>query len=1176
MTHTDPRLGEIHVNTVRFARAAAIAWAVLFFLAAHARAEAAAFRILYAEPVMVTTSDASADTALSKPSGATTLALEAYGRHFDLELEPNTRLVNALEAPQRRALERYAIYRGRISGLPGSWVRLVRSGKELTGAIWDGNDLYSISSARSVAEFLDAPLNAAADALVVYRLSDTVSDGRGTACMVRTLDGEAKTSQGPLADYSKLIAELQASSAQLADRQIEIAFLGDAEFISRHAPDPQAAAITRINIVDGIYAEQVGVMIAAPVIRLVPAGPSNPFLTTSAFELLDQVSQYRLANPDVRDRGLAHLFTGKNLAENIAGVAFLGALCDPQGGVGLGESLHPDLLSAVIAAHEIGHNFNAPHDGEEASPCESTSQSFIMAPTINTASAFSRCSLNQMYYEMEGAACITPANTPDARMGTEGLITAPLGQPFDVPFDVASVGTADIASVSAIIPLPADLAFVSANVAGGTCSSSGLDVRCELGALPIGTSRSGAVRLTAQATGTRTIVMRADASGDPRSANDTDTVRIDIGSGADLSIGVSPARVEAFTGQSVDVTVTVASTGTSTVDGAFALISVGTELVLENLQAPGVTCTAPPSMNCTIGTMAPGETRRIDLRVRSDVAGIFANTVHVLSSNDGNPGNNSGSMLQVFESAADAMVESNVPNSDRATGESFDVVFTVSSIGPQPVGNVLARLTVPSGFVVESATGGGSACAVNGTDIQCPLGTLPSRSSRRIALRGRGTLESGPGFIARVTAINDDNPANDETRANISIRPTVDVEIFNVFPPQAFEGRPFTLNVPFSNRGLGAASDVSVTAGLPASFDILQASLNGGSCTVGGNTSVCTFASMPRNTGAHVALQIRANQTGTFTGTFSVSATDDENPGNNSLQRQFVVGADVDVSVASASVLVGAVVGMPIDIPVTVRTGLRPINSVTLTFIFNVGSGMTFDSINPQATCSAAGTTVTCSLGTLPGQSTTVFTIRARFAAEGVFPSLSQVSATGDTDNNNNTANFTLDVGGPADVAMTIAQPALTGTVGQEISAEIQLTTAGAVARNVRVEMTLPAGMTLASGLQGGCFRLEANGTCHIDNLNPGTAHRVGYNFRASSPGTQTIVMRVFATNDTNPQNDTGQFTVVATAAPPPPPPPPPPRDEGGGGGGAFGWVALALLLLLNAWSRRSRPRRGL
>jgi hypothetical protein len=32
-----------------------------------------------------------------------------------------------------------------------------------------------------------------------------------------------------------------------------------------------------------------------------------------------------------------------------------------------------------IAAHELGHNFNAPHDGE-AGACATTAQTFLMAP----------------------------------------------------------------------------------------------------------------------------------------------------------------------------------------------------------------------------------------------------------------------------------------------------------------------------------------------------------------------------------------------------------------------------------------------------------------------------------------------------------------------------------------------------------------------------------------------------------------------------------------------------------------------------------------------------------------------------------------------------------------------------------------------------------------------------
>ncbi len=54
-------------------------------------------------------------------------------------------------------------------------------------------------------------------------------------------------------------------------------------------------------------------------------------------------------------------------------------------------------------AHELGHNFGAPHDAAAGSECSSVPPDFLMAPELNWSSTFSQCSLNQMQQAVERA-----------------------------------------------------------------------------------------------------------------------------------------------------------------------------------------------------------------------------------------------------------------------------------------------------------------------------------------------------------------------------------------------------------------------------------------------------------------------------------------------------------------------------------------------------------------------------------------------------------------------------------------------------------------------------------------------------------------------------------------------------------------------------------------------------
>ena len=109
-------------------------------------------------------------------------------------------------------------------------------------------------------------------------------------------------------------------------RQIEIALIADSDFGAAVSDDPTAAMLARLNIVEGIFSEQIGLLVLATDVRSMPAN-DDPFTSTDATTLLEQLGKYREATAAVRARGLAHLFTGKDLDGTTAGIAYLDSAC---------------------------------------------------------------------------------------------------------------------------------------------------------------------------------------------------------------------------------------------------------------------------------------------------------------------------------------------------------------------------------------------------------------------------------------------------------------------------------------------------------------------------------------------------------------------------------------------------------------------------------------------------------------------------------------------------------------------------------------------------------------------------------------------------------------------------------------------------------------------------------
>jgi len=502
--------------------------------AAHA-ADPHDFRVLHAQAIGVDARELAPATA----GGATSLSFQAYGRQFDFTLQSNARLLARVPAPLKTSLQRYPIYKGTIAGKPGSWVRLTRIGAELHGAFWDGTDLYAVAPAREIAPYALQSLDASGAQAVVYRLADTESVLNSAFCATQPEAGsearsDAAAEQGAAdaaASYQKLVGELRArfaTVAALAVEQIEIAFIADFEFRNRFPSDPEAAMLARTNIIDGIFDGQVGVAIVPDFTVFTDA--NDPFTSSDASTLLDEVGTYRQSTPAIRARGLAHLMTGRALNGNTAGVAFIDELCSNFAGSGLSQNTGSTMTSALIAAHEIGHNFGAPHDAESGSPCASTPGTFLMNPQINGSSTFSQCSLDQMRPSVAAASCITPVSTSDAGLTVPaGTINAFNGTPFDVALDVSSVGTTSVNAVVLTASPAANLAVESATVPQATCSvGANSVVTCNLGTMPSSASRRVTLRLRGTAVGAAPVNVTLDASNDQNAQNDDGTVQISV------------------------------------------------------------------------------------------------------------------------------------------------------------------------------------------------------------------------------------------------------------------------------------------------------------------------------------------------------------------------------------------------------------------------------------------------------------------------------------------------------------------------------------------------------------------------------------------------------------------------------------------------------------------------
>jgi hypothetical protein len=487
-----------------------------------ALAASPSFRILYHEKIVLRN--------LTGVGAAERVSFEAYGRHFDLLLQPNVRMKRALPTTARN----FEPLQGTVEGAQGSWARLTRGTTGWRGVFSDGHDIYAIEPAGEVADAVILPLDSQPSDPIVYRLSDALLPEEGEAfCETPLAPVPDETPPTVLKAFRSLAAELQ-SAAVAPNRKIRIGVVADREFAQAFSVglSPEEAMVARMNVVDGIFSSQVGVKIELGT-PTVFRDAGDPFSRFAASSLLDEVRRWRRDTPAQLALGLTHLFTGRDLNGDTVGIAYLGSVCGGGSASSLSEGVRSTTSAALIAAHEIGHNFNAPHDGESGTACATTPQSFLMAPRLNGSDQFSACSLVQIQPTVNAASCLTPYSPPDTSISVAGSTASPvIDTPFTTTLGVGALGDENSSDVVVTVTLPSGLTAQTATVPNGTCTTGAGTVSCTLGTLASGDSRSISLGLIASSAGSFTVNFVLESSNDSVASNNSGSLTLTVANDA--------------------------------------------------------------------------------------------------------------------------------------------------------------------------------------------------------------------------------------------------------------------------------------------------------------------------------------------------------------------------------------------------------------------------------------------------------------------------------------------------------------------------------------------------------------------------------------------------------------------------------------------------------------------
>lgn len=365
------------------------------------------------------------------------------GHSYEAQLEPNQRL-GATEGEH---------YEGHFPEDPDSWVRISQLDNGWEGMAYAFGRMHTIGGNEKPATFsfshIEEPPQCGMDHL--HGQSMITPDSLVGPAMAQAVSASYDTLCNDKVDGACLMLEL------------ELAF--DKQFQDRfEKPKEQAGAI--MNMVEGFYKDQFGIIFDTLSLTFLNSAQDGLFSTTTeAGDLLSDVRDKRAAGSIdflQSNRSIFHLISGRDFNGGTAGVAYVGTLCGGNGfASGVINALNNNVVTALIVAHEIGHNLGARHDGQvntEGAACQSGQ--FIMGPSVSSnVSSFSSCSYNSITNEISALSSVEqcfnfPADVSlSAISGNPSEVDqeAPFQANFRVNYQDAGLEKADRIAVSGVI-----------------------------------------------------------------------------------------------------------------------------------------------------------------------------------------------------------------------------------------------------------------------------------------------------------------------------------------------------------------------------------------------------------------------------------------------------------------------------------------------------------------------------------------------------------------------------------------------------------------------------------------------------------------------------------------------------------------------------------------------------